>query len=142
MPILKQKYNYLLEEYSKCSGKNITPEAYIPLLRAALIKECKAAKSVDDFNEKYALLKLAFKPDSIAIPDKKEELDNFIINQFKSVVQTRSEAETEWLTVLILILPEEKSVIANVRGILCSELNSKRGEPVNTKLLETIEAAF
>ena len=124
LPILKQKHNNLVADYTNCSGNPINENSYLPLIKGALIRE-----------NRIDLL------DSITNIDT-DTLNTFIIAELKQELLKGEQTDNEWITVLILLLPEDRSAIANIRGILCSVLNSNTGAPVNKKLLETIEAAF
>lgn len=124
LPILKKKHNNLLIDYSKCTEADIDEKGYLPLLKGALIRE----KRID-------LLKITTKVET-------DNLNLFVINQLKMELLKDDSLNKEWITVLILLLPEDMSAIANIRGILCSVLNTNTGVPVKKRLLETIEAAF
>lgn len=124
LPILKQKHKNLLSDYTNCSGKPINENSYLPLIKGALFRE-----------NRIEML------DSITEIDT-NSLNTFVITQLKNELLKGEQADSEWITVLILLLPEDRSAIANIRGILCSVLSSNTGAPVNKKLLETIEAAF
>jgi hypothetical protein len=124
LPILRNKHNNLLADYANCTGKEINESSYLPLVKGALIREHRIdlLKNIMDVS--------------------KDSLDIFVIEQLKLELLKREPSDREWITVLIMLLPEEKSAIANVRGILCSIQNSNNGLPINKKLFETIEAAF
>ncbi|MBL8027139.1 MAG: hypothetical protein JNL74_12045 [Fibrobacteres bacterium] len=142
LPYLKARHSTLLRNFENCSCTSITEDCYLPVIRAAIIKELKSAPDSVAFRKTVELYKIVTKDSLAVIPERKEVVDSIIISELKKKLESNREVTIYELIALILALPEEKSVIANLQGLLCSDLKSEPEAVSRKRALETVNAAF
>jgi hypothetical protein len=139
LPILEERHRRLLSDYTMCSGKTSYCEAAMSLTKAALLYEMYFAENEQTF-VKFRNMFNILADSSMAFSGAVENIDEYVIRTI--LVSLETETNPEWSLVLSILLPEKRSAIANVKGIVCSELRSGFNATTRRNISETVKAAF